>query len=327
MIEEEERKMLKQKVEFLLELLTPRQRKAVYLRYMEDNIAFTHEINKDWSFTVRGNYTYSQNEVLNWEQAPTKYPYQSYNGYPMGRVQGYIATGLFRDEQDVVSSPEQTLGNVKVMPGDIKYKDVNGDGAIDSDDIVFLSDPTFPRLMYGFGGEIRYRNFTLGVLFKGTGKTDFYHVGYSSQYGVNGPGYVPFHNGETGNVLTIVNDPANRWVPMEYALANGIDPAMAENPNARFPRLTYGPNANNSQLSTWWKGDCRYLRLQEITLNYHVRQDFLRKAGISSADVRFTGSNIYVWDKVGLWDPEQAWLNGRAYPIPSRYSVQVYLNF
>jgi hypothetical protein len=234
---------------------------------------------------------------------------------------------LFKDEQDIASSPVQTFGGVKVSPGDIKYKDINGDGVINSDDMVFLSDPTYPRLMYGFGGEIKYKNFTLGVLFKGTGKTDYYHVGYWVDGQANGAGYMPFNNGETGNVLSIINDPANRWIPMDYALANGIDPKLAENPNARFPRLTYGYNANNSQLSTWWKGDNRYLRLQEVTLNYNLKQKFLNKLGISSADIQFVGSNLYVWDKVGLWDPEQANRNGRAYPIPARYTLQLYLNF
>jgi TonB-linked SusC/RagA family outer membrane protein len=294
----------------------------------DGNIAFAKILNRDWSFTLRANYTYSQNEVINWEQAPTKYAYQSYNGYPTGRIQGYVAAGLFRDDQDVTSSPVQTFGGEKVLPGDIRYADINGDGVINTDDRVFLSDPTFPRLMYGFGGEVKYKNFTLGILFKGTGKTDYYHVGYyHSSYGTNGPGYVPFNNGETGNVLTIVNDPSNRWVPRDYAEAHGIDPALAENPDARFPRLTYGYNANNSQLSTWWKGDGRYLRLQEVTLNYHLSQDFLRKVGVSSADVQFVGSNLYVWDKVGMWDPEQAFRNGRAYPIPARYTLQLYLYF
>lgn len=297
----------------------------------DGNVAFTQAFGSDWSFTLRANYTYSQNEVINWEQAPQKYPYQSYNGYPAGRIQGYIATGLFRDEQDIASSPVQTFGGVKVMPGDIKYKDVNGDGMIDSDDKVFLSDPTYPRLMYGFGGEIKYKDFTLGVLFKGTGKTDFYHVGYyidePDYYYTNGDGYMPFNAGATGNVLSIVNDPANRWIPMDYALAHGIDPALAENPNARFPRLTYGYNANNSQLSTWWKGNSWYLRLQEITLNYHLQKDFLRKIGLTSADIQLVGSNVAIWDSVGLFDPEQAYKDGRVYPIPATYTLQLYLNF
>ena len=125
----------------------------------------------------------------------------------------------------------------------------------------------------------------------------------------------------------MVNDPANRWIPMEYALENGIDPSLAENPNARFPRLSYGYNANNSQLSTFWKNDSRYLRLQEVTLNYNLRAKFLNRFGLSSADIQLVGNNLYVWDKVKDWDPEQGYRNGRAYPIPARYTLQLYLNF
>jgi TonB-linked SusC/RagA family outer membrane protein len=288
----------------------------------DGNISFSHSFNKDLSFTVRSNFTYSRNRIDNWEQAPQKYPYQAYNGYTNGAHRGYIAFGLFRDEQDVASSPVQSFGG-KVLPGDIKYKDVNGDGVINTDDQVALSDPTYPRMMYGFGGEIKYKEFTLGILFKGTGHTPFYYVGQ----GGNGMGYVPFHGGEAGNVLTIAADPANRWIPADYAAANGIDPSLAENPNARFPRLDFGYNANNSQLSTFWKSDSRYLRLQEITLNYHFKQTFLAKVGVTSMDLQFVGSNLYVWDNVKLWDPEQAYRNGQVYPIPSRYTLQLYINF
>ncbi|MDR2563099.1 MAG: TonB-dependent receptor [Prevotellaceae bacterium] len=283
----------------------------------EGNFSFTHSITEHLSFSIRGNYTFSTNEIQNWEQTIPKYEYQKYNGYINSVTRGYIAVGLFRDEQDVVSSPVQSFG-IPCLPGDIKYKDVNGDGVINTDDMVPLSHPTYPSLMYGFGGEIKYKNFTFGILFKGTGKTDFYHVGQ----GGNGMGYVPFHGMQVGNVLTIVNDPANRWIPASYS----GNPAT-ENPNARFPRLTYGHNANNSQLSTWWKGDSRYLRLQEITLNYNLKNDFVKRIGLTSVDFQFVGSNLYVWDKVKLWDPEQANRNGEAYPIPARYTFQVYLNF
>jgi hypothetical protein len=293
----------------------------------DGNISFTQDINRDMSITVRGNYTYSQNEILYWEELPTPYPYQNRQGYPYNAIRGYISTGLFVDEDDIANSATQSFGGFKVMPGDIKYKDVNGDGVINSDDMVYLSDPTYPRLMYGFGGEARYKNFTLGVLFKGTGNTTFYHVGYNSAYGVNGAGYVPFNDGRIGNVLTMVNDPSNRWVPMEYALENGIDPALAENPDARFPRLSYGYNANNSQLSTFWKNNSRYLRLQEVTLNYNLRANFIKRIGLSSADIQFVGTNLHVWDRIKDWDPEQGYRNGRAYPIPARYALQFYLNF
>lgn len=286
----------------------------------DGNASFTQDLGKDMNFTVRGNFTYSKNEVQNWEEANPKYPYQEVSGYPYGVIRGYQAVGLFKDWDDVRNSPAQ-FG--KVMPGDIKYRDVNGDGVINSDDRVPLSYATSPPLlMYGVGGEFRYKNLTVGILFKGTGKTDFFHVGYNG----NGTGYVPFYNGINGNVLTIANDPSNRWIPKEYAIANNIDPALAENPNARFPRLTYGYNENNSQLSDFWKGDARYLRLQELTINYNLRTSFLRKLKIQSIDFQLVGNNLLTWDKVKLFDPEQAHRNGEVYPIPTTYTLQMYIN-
>lgn len=285
----------------------------------DGNITFTHRINEDMNFTIRGNYTYSKNKVQNWEEAYLEYPYLEHTGFPHGTIRGYQAIGLFKDETDIKYSPIQTFGDV--MPGDIKYKDVNGDGVIDELDKVPLSYSTYPLLMFGMGGEFRYKNFTIGVLFKGTGKTDFFHVGQN-----NGMGYVPFYDGVSGNVLTLANDPKNRWIPLEYAMQNGIDPSLAENPNARFPRLQYGMNNNNDQLSTFWQGDARYIRLQEVTLNYNLKNRFLRRIGVSSVDIQLVGNNLYLWDKVKIFDPEQAQSNGNVYPIPTTYTIQLYVN-
>lgn len=286
----------------------------------DGNISYTHSINLNSTIVFRANYTYSTNYVQNWEQLYLEYPYLGHTGYPLNVIRGYESIGLFKDEEDIINSPKQTFG--KVMPGDIKYKDVNGDGKIDEDDMVPLSHNTFPRLMYGMGAEFRHKNLTIGFLLKGTGKTDYYHVGQ----GGNGMGYVPFHGGASGNVLKMVNDPVNRWIPKDYAREIGLDPSLAENPNAIFPRLQYGYNENNSQLSDFWKGDARYLKLQEVTVNYNYRNDMIRKIGISSIDIQLIGSNIYSWDKVKIFDPEQANKNGRVYPIPAVYSLQFYLN-
>ncbi|KAA6302942.1 MAG: TonB-dependent receptor SusC [Candidatus Ordinivivax streblomastigis] len=292
----------------------------------DGTVAFTQRVNQDMDFVIRGNFTYSKNEVQNWEQAYTNYPYQMLTGFPNKALRGYQAIGLFKDEDDIKYSPAQPWGTV--LPGDIKYKDVNGDGKISEDDQVPLSRDTYPMLMYGVGGEFRYKKVTLGILFRGTGKTDYYHVGQdvSTNDTHNGMGYVPFYGGSSGNVLRLANDPQNRWIPKEYALAHGIDPALAENPNARYPRLQYGYNENNSQLSDFWKGDARYLRLQEVTLNYNFKNKGLQKAGISSIDFQLVGNNIYVWDKVKIFDPEQAQRNGRIYPIPSVYTLQLYIH-
>ena len=294
----------------------------------DGNISYTQKINEKMNFTLRGNYTYSDTEVQNWEQAYLEYPYLFYTGFPNSVHRGYQAIGLFKDEEDIKQSPIQTFGSY--LPGDIKYKDVNGDGIIDDTDKVPLSRSTYPTLMYGFGGEFAYKNLRIGVLLKGTGRTDFYRVGQSVKHNnlsyANGMGYVPFYGGVSGNVLTMANDPKNRWIPLDYAVANGIDPALAENPNAIFPRLQYGKNNNNSQKSDFWQGDGRNLRLQEITVNYNLKTDGLQKLGISSIDIQLIGTNLHVWSKEKIFDPEQAQYNGRVYPIPSVYSLQLYIN-
>ena len=296
---------------------------AVYMPYSnvgamksygsDGNVSFSQKVGKDISFTLRGNFTYSTNKILHWEQPFQKYDYLSYKGKPYNVSRGFISLGLFKDDQDVKNSPAQ-FG--KLRPGDIKYKDVTGDGVITDDDRVPLSYSPIPRLMYGFGGEFTYKDFTLGLLFKGTGKSDFF-------LNNNGYGYIPFYGGALGNVLSIAGEQNNRWTPASYS----GNPAT-ENPNAKFPRLSYGYNENNSKTSSFWMADSRYLRLQEVTLNYNLKHKALKQyLGISSVDLQLIGYNLAVWDKVDLWDPELAGYNGYAYPIPMRFAFQLYINF
>ncbi len=296
---------------------------AVYMPYSnvgamksygsDGNVSFSQKVGKDISFTLRGNFTYSTNKILHWEQPFQKYDYLSYKGKPYNVSRGFISLGLFKDDQDVKNSPAQ-FG--KLRPGDIKYKDVTGDGVITDDDRVPLSYSPIPRLMYGFGGEFTYKDFTLGLLFKGTGKSDFF-------LNNNGYGYIPFYGGALGNVLSIAGEQNKRWTPSSYS----GNPAT-ENPNAKFPRLSYGYNENNSKTSSFWMADSRYLRLQEVTLNYNLKHKALKQyLGISSVDLQLIGYNLAVWDKVDLWDPELAGYNGYAYPIPMRFAFQLYINF
>ena len=88
----------------------------------------------------------------------------------------------------------------------------------------------------------------------------------------------------------MVADPRNRWIPREYAEANGIDPALAENPNAKFPRLTYGENKNNNQESTFWLADGKYLRLKNVDISYRFTNNWLKsRVGVESATLSLIG--------------------------------------
>ena len=207
-----------------------------------------------------------------------------------------------------------------VLPGDIKYKDVNGDGVINDDDRVPLfAYSGIPQFMYGLGFSAEYKGLTLNVLFKGTGRNYFLYGGGN---GDNFDGYMPFNRGYQGNVLAIAYDQNNRWTSAEYS----GDP-LTENPNARFPRLHYGNSSNNTKPSTFWKGDARYLRLQEVSLNYRLKAPFITKIGMQSVDIQLMCENLGVWDSVKIYDPEQATSTGRAYPLTGRYTLQLQLNF
>lgn len=285
----------------------------------DGNISYFHKINKEMNFTVRANYTWSQNIVDYFEENKLAYDYQSVTGMPYGVLRGYVSEGLFKDEADIRQSPDQTAAFGVVRPGDIKYRDVNGDGVINKDDRVPLSyGNNVPRVMFGIGGEFNYKDFTVSMLFKGNTGVNYYRVGMGYD-----AGWIPFYNGEMGNVLKMVNNPKNRWIPSWYS----GDPST-ENPNAMFPRLSYGSNNNNSQLSTFWKQNGSFLRFQELNFRYVFRhRKWLRAAGLSALECDFVINNLFTIDSAKYFDPEQAWFNGAAYPIPTTYSLQMYFRF
>lgn len=279
---------------------------------IDGNIYFNQKINKDCSFTLRGNMTYATNTIVHWDQDITRYPYQGLNGTSYNATRGLIAMGLFKDEDEIKSSPKQTFGQVR--PGDIRYKDVNGDGKVDSDDKVTIARSKVPELQYGFALQFQYKNWSVGTLFNGAARVNFLY---------GGGGFHPYTGGETGNVLSIVKDPKNRWTPAWYS----GDPST-ENPNARFPRLTYGSNPNNTQASSFWLADGSFLRWKSLDVSYRFNSNKCFSAiGLSNVVLQFVGQNLATFDSVKLWDPGQASQNGAVYPIQRTFSLQLTANF
>lgn len=280
---------------------------------MDGNVKLSKKWGKDWRTTMRANFTYSRNKVTNWEQANIRYPYQAKTGVPHNVQRGLIALGLFKDWDDVYSSPRQTFEST-VYPGDIKYKDVNNDGVINSDDEVPLSYSNTPEIQYGFAIETTWRKITVSALFEGAGHSTFFY---------GGTGFYPFAYETRGNILTIVADQKNRWTPREIS-----GTAETENPNARFPRLSYGQNKNNNRNSTFWLADNKYLRFKNLQVRYRFTHPWLtRVLAISNIDASFIVTNICTWDNIKLWDPGQVASNGAAYPIQRTYTLQLVLNF
>jgi len=254
----------------------------------------------------RGNFTITRDQILDYDEVKPRYPYLGRKGTSNNVTRGLIALGLFRDEQEIENSPAQ-FGNV--LPGDIKYMDVNGDGRINSDDIVPIGDSNIPKFLYGFALSTSWKDVDLNVFFRGASEVDYF---------MGGTGYYPFVGGATGNVLTIVNDPASRYTPASYS----GDPAT-ERLDARFPRLTYGPNSNNNRASTHWLADASYLRLKTVELGYTLPRHLAQSIHAKGLRVSVIGDNLHLWDKVKLWDPEQASSSGAVYPLTRSFTLNV----
>ena len=277
---------------------------------VDGNVAFNHHIG-EVRFTLRANMTYQNTEVLDYDEAANELWYKMTKGFRWDQTRGLIALGLFRDEEDIKQSPSQKeLANFDILPGDIKYKDVNGDGKITGDDEVPIGYKNTPGLIYGFGLSASWRDFGVNVLFQGAGKRTFF---------VGGNGPHAFHDGATGNILQLMVDD-ERWIPSDISGTKDT-----ENPNAPWPRLTYTNNNNNNRKSTYWMKDGSYLRLKNLEVTYDVPKKLIRHARLSSLRLGFVGENLFTWSPFKWWDPEGNNESGNAYPISRTFSF--YVNF
>lgn len=262
------------------------------------------------SFELRGNMTVTSNKVLEYDESNTPYNYQRQKGRSLNQTRGYIALGYFRDSTEILNSPAH-LGPVR--PGDLKYKDVNGDGEINGQDIVPIGNSMLPRIQYGIAGSLRWKNWDFNLFFRGAGAVDFFYGGI---------GYFPFMEGALGNVLKIAGDERNRWIPAWYS-----GDRATENPAARFPRLSYGENPNNFVPSTHWLANGAYFRLKTAEIGYSFPLRLLHKIRMKTLRFSILGDNLHVWDKARYWDPEQASSNGAIYPLTRSWMLNLQIGF
>jgi hypothetical protein len=243
--------------------------------------------------------------VLERDEENTIYWYKLDQGHRVNQAKGLIALGLFRDYDDIRNSAKQTWG--EVMPGDIKYKDVNGDGLVNSDDIVAIGATTKPSLTYGFGISASWKGLDVNVHFQGVGKSTF-QVNGSTVFMFSGddPGW--------GNILTEMAG-SNRWIL-------GVNEA----PHADYPRLTYGNNNNNNRASTYWLRNGSYLRLKTLEIGYKLPQSLIRKIHFNQVRIFFTGTNLLTFSPFKLWDPELTSTNGKQYPLSKNLTLGVSVN-
>ncbi len=259
--------------------------------------------------TVRGNITYSKNEIQERDEENNVYPYQMDRGYRVDQARGLIALGLFEDYDDIRNSPEQQFGTYQ--PGDIKYKDVNGDGVINDGDRTVIGSTRRPNMIYGVGTSARWKGLDINVHFQGAGKSSFFTYGKT---------VYAFSEGEWGTVLKDLMGP-NRWISSKIS----GDPAT-EDPNASYPRLSFGGNGNNYRESTFWLRNGSYLRLKTVDVGYTLPKQLVNRLHCNNIRVFVVGTNLVTWSKFKLWDPEMASPRGEDYPLTKSITLGLNIN-
>lgn len=267
----------------------------------DGSIDLNHSFNKDFWISGRFNFTYAHNEIIENEEPEYRWSYLSNIGWPINTWKGYIAERLFIDEADVANSPRQELGGI-VRAGDIKYKDINGDGRVNSDDQVHIGYPIVPEITYGFGLSGGYKNFDLSFFMQGQDRVSFF---------INPNNIAPFV--EQRNAMQYIAD--DHWNP--------------NNPVAKafWPRLSASYNDNNNvSNSTWWIRNGRFLRMKNAELGYTLPKNFFPSTGIESLRLYLAGQNLFNLSDFKLWDPEMGG-EGFNYPLQKVYSVGLTVSF
>lgn len=234
-------------------------------------------------FNVGGNFSLNKNEIKEMLEEPRQYANLVQTGNPYEQLYGLEAIGFFKDEADIAASPTQNFSTVK--PGDIKYRDVNGDNIIDANDKVAIGySTTCPEIYYSLHLGAEWKGIGFYAMFQGTGN-------YSAVLDTKSM-YWPLINNT--NISQYAYD--NRWTP--------------QNQNAKFPRLSSQSNANNYQTSTLWLADRSFLKLRNLEVYYKLPASWLKKTRIvNAAKLYVRGIDLFSFDHIDENDPEAYGIN------------------
>ena len=245
----------------------------------------------DLQYDLSVNSSYSKNKIVFWDETPGIPDYQKSTGRPFGSALYYEAIGIFKDQAAIDAYPHWA----GTQPGDVIFKDVNGDDKIDGLDRVMNEKNSMPRFIGGFTVGLKYKGFDLTILIQGATGAEVY--------------YFP-ESGEIGNYYKEFAD--NRWTP--------------ENNTSSFPRaFNRGDEYWGGQRNTYWLYNMNYVRLKNFELGYSLPLNVNKKLGIEGLRFYLNGLNLLTLSKEKLFDPELE--SGQSYPLQRVVSGGLTLTF
>lgn len=269
-----------------------------------------YSFNKDFWFILNGTLTYNKVIYREIEEASATPQWQRKKGHEISQAIGYIAEGLFRDQAEIDNSPHQE-GDLK--PGDIRYRDLNGDNKIDINDVTFIGYPEEPRLVYGFSGFFNYKNIEFTFSFQGSGKRTFF---------MDPMALSPFVNNHA--MLKVIAD--DHWSEDNMAKKPFWPRLSNKAINAHNPQERWNDGDVEVRKSTYFMRECTFLRCTAITLAYNLPRKWLDRLKIQNAKLAVSTNNPFCISDFKIWDVELG-RNGFNYPIQKTYSVGLNVSF
>lgn len=262
------------------------------------------------AYTIGANTSFARNRYISINDSDNIPAYQSKLGQSLGAVLGYVSDGLYRDEQDLASSPK-TSNAVRV--GDIKYKDLNGDGKITAEDRTWIARSPIPEVMFGLDFNFKWRGFDAVLFFQGATNTEIMLCGTYSALGYS-----------DGTYYT----QAFKWGsnPPKYLVEGSWTP---DHTDASYPRLSTQSSPNNVYTSDFWARDASYLRLKNVQLGYTFPKTVTRKFYVDALRLYVSASNVFTisgLSALGI-DPEAPSVNNGYYPQQRVVSLGASLTF
>ncbi|KQM75191.1 SusC/RagA family TonB-linked outer membrane protein [Pedobacter sp. Leaf216] len=244
----------------------------------------------DLNFGVSVNGGYAKNKIIFWDETPGAPEWQRSTGRVTSSWLVYDYDGVFKDQADInANTLNYSALTGTLRPGDMKFKDINGDGKINADDKIRLDKNGTPTFTGGVNFNLQYKGFDLSVLIQGaTGGMQI--VGLTE-------------SGDIGNFLEWSY--LNRW---------SIDNPSSVNPRLSNRGATYYTDSNNALNNTYWLRSNNYIRLKNVELGYTLPTTLVEKAGLNSVRVYSNGLNLATLDKIKIWDPESTNTSGQYYP-------------
>lgn len=266
------------------------------------------------SYFIKGNYSFARNKIEYQAEAPYPYEWMNSTGYSIGQYKGLIVDGFYNTQRDLNNRPYNKY-SANARLGDLKYRDVTGDGVIDDKDQVPIGYSNLPQVAYNLTVGFSYKGFDISALFIGTALGSFPQSGYilSSPFAKN-----------VGEVLQYAYD--GRWTADKFANGEKIN----------YPAISFsGGQANNSPLSSFWlkKNDFKRLKNMEVGYTFQQNSGLLKRANIRGIRLYMNGNNLITWDTEVLKgiDPEQADVGknnmGYLYPLTRTFNAGLNIQF